>query len=369
MGLSQQPPQSNERSPQVFVLMPFSEENEWLFYEVLAPTIRELGLEPIRADTSLDQQNILKDIVAGIMASSIVVADITGLNPNVMYELGMAHGLQKPTIILTQSVSSAPFDLRPYRMLPYSSHFQDANRLMTQLKDIISQAREGKVSFGNPISDFGVGIPSNAALPEIVARQLSTPLVDDVPAGFLDYIDEVNSATTAATQAAERIAHSTVELGFDIESRGARLKTIDKNDSNSYKQVRGVVASASQVIGKWTSEVNEEADILARGLLALESGTDGLLQTMPDSSSNLESLSELADALRLFDSQLGEAMEGLEGMRDSMLSLPGISRDFGRVTPPAIGALNRVLESMLVARAFASRTVSAIEERLAQQES
>ena len=86
-----------------------------------------------RADTSLDQQNVMRDVVHGIANADLVVADVTGLNGNVMYELGIAHGLGRPTVILSQAMSEVPFDLRAYRVQEYSTHFRDADQLRRAL--------------------------------------------------------------------------------------------------------------------------------------------------------------------------------------------------------------------------------------------
>lgn len=95
-----------------FVLMPFSVEFQPVFEELIRPALKEAGFEVSRADSVLDQQNILNDIVGGIHSADLVVADLTGLNPNVLYELGLCHGLNIPAVLLTQDIDEVPFDLR-----------------------------------------------------------------------------------------------------------------------------------------------------------------------------------------------------------------------------------------------------------------
>ncbi|MDQ3411818.1 MAG: nucleoside 2-deoxyribosyltransferase, partial [Chloroflexota bacterium] len=97
-----------------FVLMPFDPEFNSVFTDAIQPALAEVECVAIRADSDLDQRNIMQKIVHGIVRSDLIIADITSPNANVMYELGMAHGLDRPTAILTQDVSSAPFDLRSY---------------------------------------------------------------------------------------------------------------------------------------------------------------------------------------------------------------------------------------------------------------
>ncbi len=104
-----------------FVLMPFSVEfkNQW---EVaFKPALDEVGLSPKRADGEHGGTGVITtDVTRGIYESQIILADITGKNPNVMYELGLAHAAKKPVIILAQSGSDVPFDIRHVRYMNYS---------------------------------------------------------------------------------------------------------------------------------------------------------------------------------------------------------------------------------------------------------
>ena len=75
------------------------------------------------------------DIIQPIYESDIVIADLTGLNPNVMYELGLAHSFNKKTIVITKDdLSQLPFDLKQYRAKDYDTHFLRFEELLNYLK-------------------------------------------------------------------------------------------------------------------------------------------------------------------------------------------------------------------------------------------
>ena len=82
----------------VFVIMPFQDQF-FEVYEMLKMQFAD-SFEFTNAADEGNQQNILKDIVQPIYEADVVIADLTGLNPNVMYELGLAHSFNKKTITI-----------------------------------------------------------------------------------------------------------------------------------------------------------------------------------------------------------------------------------------------------------------------------
>ena len=117
----------------VFVIMPFQDQF-FEVYEMLKMQFAD-SFEFTNAADEGNQQNILKDIVQPIYEADVVIADLTGLNPNVMYELGLAHSFNKKTITITQDeLSTLPFDLKQYRAKDYSTHFKKFAELLDYLK-------------------------------------------------------------------------------------------------------------------------------------------------------------------------------------------------------------------------------------------
>lgn len=90
--------------PIVFVIMPFKEEILALYEKLKSDFASEFTF--INAGDLDNQQNILKDIVEGIYQADIVIADLTGLNPNIFYELGLAHAMNKKAITTTMNIYS-----------------------------------------------------------------------------------------------------------------------------------------------------------------------------------------------------------------------------------------------------------------------
>ena len=133
-----------------FVLMPFSSEfkNQWEL--AFIPAIESLKLQPYRGDDiSLGTNMIMQDVTQCIHKARIVVADLTDKDPNVMYELGLAHAAKKPVIMLAQKDEDVPFDLRHIRYLRYDKSDLKAlqDDLKTRIANTLSQATVEQVDF------------------------------------------------------------------------------------------------------------------------------------------------------------------------------------------------------------------------------
>ena len=103
-----------------FVIMPFAGHWQEYYDEIYSPAISDAGLNPVRADEIFSAGSILKDIVEHLSKCSVVLADITEGNRNVDYELGLAHALGKPTILVGTVEMKLFFDIGQERMITYS---------------------------------------------------------------------------------------------------------------------------------------------------------------------------------------------------------------------------------------------------------
>lgn len=123
--------------------MPFGEPFDAYYTEIYKSAIEECGFQPKRADSLFRPTPIIRDIWEYINYSKILIADITGLNPNVMYELGLAHAITKPVIIISDLIENVPFDLRYLRILIYNTKKPNwATDLKTKIKNSISEIVE-----------------------------------------------------------------------------------------------------------------------------------------------------------------------------------------------------------------------------------
>lgn len=110
-----------EAPGRVFIVMRFADPFQQLYSDVIKPVVEEFGMEAYHVGEVYGPGVILNDIVQGLIESKIVIAEITPANENVFYELGFAHALKKPTILLAEKGRQLPFDITGYRCLFYEN--------------------------------------------------------------------------------------------------------------------------------------------------------------------------------------------------------------------------------------------------------
>lgn len=103
----------------LFVVMPFLPELTPIYRDHIVPVAVTLGLSVIRADDVFTPNAVVDDVWSGIFHSCAVIADCTGRNANVFYEIGIAHCLGKDIILITQRPEDVPIDVRHIKYLQY----------------------------------------------------------------------------------------------------------------------------------------------------------------------------------------------------------------------------------------------------------
>jgi hypothetical protein len=126
--------------PDVFVLMPFANEMKPIFDKHISKVCARLKLSVKRADNFFGAHAIMDDIWSAIVFSKFIIADLSGKNGNVFYELGMAHTIGKNAIIISQSTEDIPFDLRHLRIIVYQYTPPGMQEFERKLRSTLEQA-------------------------------------------------------------------------------------------------------------------------------------------------------------------------------------------------------------------------------------
>lgn len=130
-------PPATEQVRRFFVVMPFTPELDDVYHFGIRETVQALGGTCERADEIQHTGGILEKIYDSIRCASIVVAEVSVPNPNVFYEIGFAHALGKPVVLLTRDISGSPFDLRGYNHIVYRSIIELRKSLDSMLRQLL----------------------------------------------------------------------------------------------------------------------------------------------------------------------------------------------------------------------------------------
>lgn len=124
-----------ERPPAkwAFVVMPFSKELNDVYVLGIREVAEKLGIVVLRADGIEHNQNIPQTIKKSIAKCNVVIAETSQPNLNVFYEVGLAHGLDKQTILICRDAKSIPFDLSVVNHLIYSNIVDLRDKLESRL--------------------------------------------------------------------------------------------------------------------------------------------------------------------------------------------------------------------------------------------
>ena len=130
-----------------FVLMPFSSEFEDVYKLGIQASAADKQIVAERVDEQRFSESILEQIYRQIKSADIIIADMSGKNANVFYEVGYAHANDKLCILLTHSADDIPFDLKHHRHIVYGSSINFLKkRLSEELDWAVSEVEKRRAS-------------------------------------------------------------------------------------------------------------------------------------------------------------------------------------------------------------------------------
>jgi len=127
-----------------FIIMPISTQEGYeaehfthVYEDIIKPAVEKAGMVPIRADEAVNTNLIQLDILRKVIESDIAICDMSSKNPNVFYELGVRQAFDKPTVLMIDDKTSAPFDVSSLRYIDYKQgmKYRDVNLTIDRLTE------------------------------------------------------------------------------------------------------------------------------------------------------------------------------------------------------------------------------------------
>lgn len=345
-------------APKAFVLISFEDEYASVYEELIKKPLEEAGYVVHRADSELNQQNILADIVRGIAAADLIVADLSGLNPNVFYELGIAHALEIPTILITQNIEELPFDLRAYRANEYSTHFSDAPRLAETIRRIGEERKANSIGFGSPVTDFlprdlrPRGSPGHAGV-IAAAEEEEASTEAEAEKGLLDYYLQMEEASDRFTSSMDRVTEATDLVGSKVEAHTQEFERLNlRPGPNTLKMANVEAMRAASDLNAFADEISAVLPDIETSVAEISEAMNGYLDwlaTLPPAALAETDVKDFRQTAEELLPTLRDSLHSTRAFRDSVSGLRGFSRHINSASGRVVTALGRfisIIESL-----------------------
>ena len=149
---------NNTPNKSCFIITPIGNSNsairrkiDGLIEEVIEPVLKELKYDVIVSHRISESGSMTNAIIKGVYESDLVIANLTGNNPNVMYEVALRHASAKPIIHITENINDLPFDINDQRTIEYTDDMAGAHKLKDDLRNMISNIDFSKL-VDNPVT-------------------------------------------------------------------------------------------------------------------------------------------------------------------------------------------------------------------------
>ncbi len=164
-------------SHMAFVMMPFTPELDAVYYEGVSPSLEDSGLKALRSDEIASAGIVFEQIRTAIQNARLCVADVTGANPNVMFEVGLAQSMDKPLILIAQDTDSLPFDIASFRIIRYQpSATAELRDTMTRFVQAV--LTEGKLEEAEQLISAGMYAATIAVLSVLLEQTLRQQAIE-----------------------------------------------------------------------------------------------------------------------------------------------------------------------------------------------
>jgi hypothetical protein len=307
--------------------------------EAIVPACKAVGLDPVRADGLARAGEITEQVFRRLRDDDVVIADLSGANANVMYELGLRHTKSKLTVQLGE-YGRLPFDVNVIRTVQFS---RSAHGLVQARNELIDLLRAGLAGQYDPVGATRVwneDAPGNADEPQELAVPAEPEREAEEPAGFLDRVAEGEVKMEDLNELTDRIASRFRQMGKLAEQASAKNEASDAQG----RGVRGRLAVAVQYahsLGEIAEGIEADVEQYTAALSSVSDGTLALIERVEEDPSELGEVMDWALSVRRLAAAARDSMASLGGMLDTMEENAKLARVLREPTRRITTALRR----------------------------
>jgi hypothetical protein len=319
------------------------EDSIQIWEQVFEPACKHFGMQPIRADKISQPGEITEQIFILLRDAEVVIADLTGGNANVMYELGLRHTRDKITLQLGE-YERLPFDVNTIRTIQYK---RTEAALIDARDSLIAALRVALTSNGSPVTatrvwqDLGPIEPSTLADVSLISQEADVD-VEAFEPGAVDIMAEGESAIFRLVELMDETSTRIKEIGTLMEEGGKKVGESD----NQGKGFAGRLLIAHEIADSVATPVtalDELSNEYLTRLASLDAAMDYIIGRVETGSEDLDELREYLESIVGMADSAESAGPGLSTFLQSAKGLPKLSKVLAPVSKTLARSVSRIL--------------------------
>ncbi|QQM42009.1 hypothetical protein [Streptomyces liliifuscus] len=325
------------------------EDSLQVFEDVIQAACQKLDIDPVRADQIAVAGEITEQVFRHLYEDDVVIADVSGGNPNVMYELGLRHTTGKLTIQIGE-FGQLPFDVAAIRTIQFSR----SRRGLIDARNELERSLQAGLVDGQDL------LTATRVLQEVASGQVEITLpsvegafegaVEDDSPGLLERMEEVESGLGSMVDDANAITEAMQRIGMVTEISASEINMANQSGASNKDRLTLVTKFAAEVSGP-ADQLEESSNSFAYHMESLNEGISTILKVIQKSEPD-----ELPDGAADFLDQLiamaETSREGMEGLNtfgvaaQGMASLSRQLRGPGKKIDHAVSNMRRAIANI-----------------------
>lgn len=256
-----------------FIITPIGSPDSEIFKKttglleaIIQPVLSKLGFKAIPAHQIASPGSIPKQILRHIVEDRLVLANLTGLNPNVMYELAVRHAVKLPLVMLAEVGTDLPFDVKDQRTIFYSDTFAGVEACKKHLESAILTVLAEGYEAENPIYD---AIETNTIIKNIDPESKEEYLVNR--------LDKIEATLGQLLHNRNRDSHPKIWLGDIHTETNNWLMQINVQSSASVSKIVEEITSIIEPLGVDFKIMSDGSRILRCRIMNVSEKTQQML--------------------------------------------------------------------------------------------
>lgn len=297
-----------------------------VFEEVIQPVCAAFDVTSLRADTISAPGEIPEQICRQLRWADVVIADLSGANPNVMYELGLRHSTGKITIQIGEG-GRLPFDVSAIRTIK----FKRTEYGLVEARDELKRAVEAALA-GCWDPPTAMRVWQEGTLPQIQGREASEPLRADATSepGFLDLLAEMEASLQPFAASMNEFAQGIEDMRVEIEQAGREMES-SRPEVSSFAHRLTVARKLARALEGPVSRMEAAAGEYSGHMSSVDAGMSSLIELMEQNPALMEESGDFISSIEYLAAVAQPSLDGLRELRDSAAILRKASKDLAPV--------------------------------------